>query len=124
MCVGLHANLSLKEKKEGVTWHRDSYYEMAGLHFNSERPCQGQRTSAGLPASLETPSYGQNSCSTKTHPAIIFSSNVQSDDTCERKSKLCMNGAIYGSQINDRDSKEHCHPFLVLNKMARQINKG
>lgn len=73
MCVGLHANLSkFKGEERGVTWQSDSYYEMAGLHFNSKWPCQGQRMSTCLSALLETQSYGQKQLLHKDTPSNYF----------------------------------------------------
>lgn len=71
-----------EERKEGVTWQNHSYYEISGVHLNSARLCQGQLTSACLPV-RPTGDMGlldKGSCSTKTHPAIIFSSNIPFDD--------------------------------------------
>lgn len=70
--VSMSICLSLKEQKEGVTWQRDSYYEMAGLHFNSKWPCQGQCMSACVPALLETQSYGQKQLLHKDTPSNYF----------------------------------------------------
>lgn len=75
-----------REGKEGVTWQNHSYYEIVGLHFNSTWPCQGHHMPACLPACMSARLTGdpelldKSSCSTKTHPAIIFSGNIPSDD--------------------------------------------
>lgn len=92
--VSMPICLSLKEKKEGVSWQSDSYYEMAGLHFNSKWPCQGQRMSACLSALLETQSYGQKQLLHKDTPSNYF--EQQRTIWCHLWNlKLCMTGTFY-----------------------------
>lgn len=83
VCLSPSQSARMDEKrKEGVTWHNHSYYEIAGVHFNSTWPCQGHHMPACLPARItgDTVLLDKSSCSTKTHPAIIFSGNIPSDD--------------------------------------------
>lgn len=71
-----------EERKEGGTWQTSGYYEIVGLHFNSTRPCQGHHMPDCVPASFtgDMALLDKGSCSPKTHPAIIFSGNIPSDD--------------------------------------------
>lgn len=70
--VSMPICLSLKGKKEGVTWQSDSYYEMTGLHFNLKWPCQGQCMSARLPVLLETQRHGKKQLLHKDTPNNYF----------------------------------------------------
>lgn len=84
LCLSVSEPISpnREERKEGVTWQSHGYYEIVGLHFNSTWPCQGHHMPACVPARLtgDTVLLDKSSCSTKTHPAIIFSGNIPSDD--------------------------------------------
>lgn len=64
---------SWEERKEGVTWQNDSYYEIVGVHFNSKWPCQGHHMPACLPGLLETRCYWTKAAAPQRHTQQLFS---------------------------------------------------
>lgn len=74
VCLSPSQSARMDEKrKEGVTWHNHSYYEIAGVHFNSTWPCQGHHMPACLPGLLETQCYWTKAAAPQRHTQQLFS---------------------------------------------------
>lgn len=74
VCLSPSQSARMEEKrKEGVTWHNHSYYEIAGVHFNSTWPCQGHHMPACLPGLLETQCYWTKAAAPQRHTQQLFS---------------------------------------------------